>query len=182
MFVKTKITALLLAFLMVTGCVTRKMIIRSNPPGAPVWVDERYAGETPVEIPFTYYGTRKVQVGPVRSSDVKTANTAEGEQAEKGNSADEEETAPRMTHKPVIQMVKLKAPLYDVFPIDFFTNVLLPLEIKHEVPLSFDLPSADMPGSGEGDAEARARAVMERATRFRSRALHPAPEELPPMD
>jgi len=56
---------LLLALLAVTaptGCVRRRMTVRSNPPGAVVFVDERRIGVTPVSTSFTYYGTRNVQV------------------------------------------------------------------------------------------------------------------------
>lgn len=45
-----------------TGCVRRRMTIRSNPPGAMVFVDERRIGVTPVSTSFTYYGTRNVQL------------------------------------------------------------------------------------------------------------------------
>ncbi len=38
------------------------MTIRSNPPGAVVYVDERRIGVTPVSTSFTYYGTRNFQV------------------------------------------------------------------------------------------------------------------------
>ena len=44
------------------GCVRRRMTIRSNPPGAVVFVDERRIGVTPVSTSFTYYGTRNVQL------------------------------------------------------------------------------------------------------------------------
>ena len=56
---------LLLAIVLVTsqiGCVRRRMTIRSNPPGALVYVDERRIGFTPVSTPFTYYGVRDVQL------------------------------------------------------------------------------------------------------------------------
>jgi PEGA domain-containing protein len=43
-----------------TGCVERKMFIRSDPPGANVLLDGQPVGETPVEVPFTYYGTREL--------------------------------------------------------------------------------------------------------------------------
>ncbi len=52
----------LLAFASQVGCVRRRMTIRSNPPGAVVYVDERRIGVTPVSTGFTYYGTRNIQV------------------------------------------------------------------------------------------------------------------------
>ncbi len=42
--------------------VRRRLTITSNPPGAVVFVDDREIGITPVSTPFTYYGTRKIQL------------------------------------------------------------------------------------------------------------------------
>ena len=39
-----------------TGCVTRRVLITSEPPGAIVYRNGQYIGATPVEEPFTYYG------------------------------------------------------------------------------------------------------------------------------
>ncbi|RLS34440.1 MAG: PEGA domain-containing protein [Planctomycetota bacterium] len=44
------------------GCVQRRMTIRSNPPGALVYVDDYQIGTTPVSTDFTYYGTRKIRL------------------------------------------------------------------------------------------------------------------------
>lgn len=44
------------------GCVERRMTIRSNPPGALVYVDDNEIGTTPVSVNFTYYGTRKIRL------------------------------------------------------------------------------------------------------------------------
>jgi hypothetical protein len=38
------------------------MTIRSNPPGAVVYVDDYEIGTTPVSTDFTYYGTRKIRL------------------------------------------------------------------------------------------------------------------------
>jgi hypothetical protein len=46
--------------LLPAGCVRRRLTIRSNPPGALVFVDDREIGVTPVSTPFTYYGTREI--------------------------------------------------------------------------------------------------------------------------
>ncbi len=37
-------------------------MIRSNPPGAMVYVDEYEIGSTPVAVDFTYYGTRRIRL------------------------------------------------------------------------------------------------------------------------
>jgi len=44
------------------GCVQRRMTIRSNPPGALVYVDDYQIGTTPVSNDFVYYGTRKIRL------------------------------------------------------------------------------------------------------------------------
>jgi hypothetical protein len=50
------------AYVSSNGCVRRRMTINSNPPGAVVYVDDRDIGKTPVSTPFTYYGTREIQL------------------------------------------------------------------------------------------------------------------------
>jgi hypothetical protein len=44
------------------GCVQRRLTIRSNPPGALVYVDDYQIGTTPVSTDFIYYGTRKIRL------------------------------------------------------------------------------------------------------------------------
>lgn len=53
---------LLLLVISLSGCVRRRMTIRSNPPGAAVYLDDQEVGTTPVTVDFTYYGTRKIQL------------------------------------------------------------------------------------------------------------------------
>jgi hypothetical protein len=45
-----------------SGCVQRRMTIRSNPPGALVYVDDYEIGATPISTNFTYYGNRKIRL------------------------------------------------------------------------------------------------------------------------
>jgi hypothetical protein len=45
-----------------TGCVERRMTIRSNPPGALVYIDDYEIGTTPVSTDYIYYGTRKFRL------------------------------------------------------------------------------------------------------------------------
>ncbi len=51
-----------LAMLSGPGCVHRKILVRSNPEGALVTIDQQPIGHTPVAVPFTYYGTREIRV------------------------------------------------------------------------------------------------------------------------
>lgn len=54
--------AMSLAVSMSVGCVQRRFTIRSNPPGALVYVDDYEIGTTPCSTDFTYYGTRKIRL------------------------------------------------------------------------------------------------------------------------
>lgn len=57
--------ALACAALMVlcsVGCVQRRITIRSNPPGALVYVDKYEIGKTPCSVSHIYYGTREVKL------------------------------------------------------------------------------------------------------------------------
>lgn len=56
------LTVALLACVCLPGCVRRRLTIRSNPPGALVYIDDQEIGYTPVSTPFVYYGTRKIQL------------------------------------------------------------------------------------------------------------------------
>jgi hypothetical protein len=53
---------LVLAAVATCGCVQRRMTIRSDPPGALVYVDDYQVGTTPVSHDFVYYGTRKIRL------------------------------------------------------------------------------------------------------------------------
>ena len=56
------VAAVLIALCGSTGCVQRRFTIRSNPPGALVYIDDYQIGTTPVSTDFTYYGTRKIRL------------------------------------------------------------------------------------------------------------------------
>lgn len=45
-----------------SGCVQRRLLIQSLPEGALVSVDRQVVGHSPVSVPFTYYGTREIQL------------------------------------------------------------------------------------------------------------------------
>lgn len=45
-----------------TGCVERRFVVESNPPGAMVYVNNEPYGPTPVDIPFLYYGNYDIQL------------------------------------------------------------------------------------------------------------------------
>ena len=54
--------AVLVLFGSLCGCVRRRLTIRSNPPGAHVYVDDYEIGATPVSHNFIYYGKRKIRL------------------------------------------------------------------------------------------------------------------------
>lgn len=54
------IVLLALAALCSSGCMHRRLTIRSDPPGAAVLVDGDEVGFTPCSIDYTYYGTREI--------------------------------------------------------------------------------------------------------------------------
>lgn len=51
-----------LCVLTLPGCLTRKVSITSEPPGATVWVNDVEVGRTPAEAAFRYYGVYDVRV------------------------------------------------------------------------------------------------------------------------
>ena len=45
-----------------TGCVRRRLTVRTTPPGATISVDNQVIGTSPGATSFTYYGTREIRV------------------------------------------------------------------------------------------------------------------------
>ncbi len=96
------------------GCVTRTITVKTNPSNALVYIDDKLVGESPVSIPFTYYGTRKIMI----------------------EKRDDDE---RLTHERTTAFEKIKAPVYEYFPLDFVSELVYPLELKDEHILTYDL-------------------------------------------
>lgn len=44
------------------GCLRRRFTVRTNPPGAVLYVDNQEIGVTPVSTAYTYYGTREIRL------------------------------------------------------------------------------------------------------------------------
>ena len=92
-----------------TGCVQRKMIIRSDPPGAIVSLDdERLEGTTPIEVPFVWDGGRRVTL-----------------------------TAPG--HEVLETTATLEERWYDYFPLDAFAEFVYPGTIEDVQEFDFKL-------------------------------------------
>lgn len=60
--------------LCVSGCVQRRLIVKTQPEGAFVSIDNIPVGYSPVSVPHTYYGTREFKV---EKDGYKTVNVQE---------------------------------------------------------------------------------------------------------
>jgi hypothetical protein len=90
------------------GCVRRRLMVRSNPPGAVVYVDNQPVGTTPCSTSFTYYGTREIRL-------VKPG------------------------YETLTINQPIPAPWYQIPPIDFVSENVLPNEIQDFRTVSFNL-------------------------------------------
>jgi hypothetical protein len=54
------LAAALCAVVLPSGCVSRRMMVYSDPPGALVLLEGKEVGYTPVAVDFLYYGTREL--------------------------------------------------------------------------------------------------------------------------
>lgn len=45
-----------------SGCVQRRLIVKTQPEGAFVSIDRHPVGYSPVSVPYTYHGTRDIQI------------------------------------------------------------------------------------------------------------------------
>lgn len=102
------IAVLGLTTLLTSGCVRRRMMIRSNPPGATVFVDNQLVGTTPCATDFVYYGTREVRL-----------------------------VKPGFETLTVSQPIP--APWYEIPPLDFVSEVVMPRKIQDFRTLSYNL-------------------------------------------
>ncbi|MBE7447115.1 MAG: PEGA domain-containing protein [Planctomycetia bacterium] len=96
------------------GCVLRTLTINSEPTGAMVYLDDELIGEAPVTTTFTYYGTRKIVLEKV---------DVEG----------------RLLYERKVVYEKIKPPFYQIVPLDFFSEIVLPMEIKDEHCFTYQL-------------------------------------------
>lgn len=58
----SRLIVLLCCAIACSGCVRRRLTVRTSPPGALVFVDGQEIGRTPVSTPFIYYGTRNFRI------------------------------------------------------------------------------------------------------------------------
>jgi hypothetical protein len=90
------------------GCVRRRLNVRSNPPGALVYVDNQQIGTTPCSVDFTYYGTREIRL-------IKPG------------------------YETLTVNQPIPTPWYQIPPLDFASENLVPTKIRDNRTVTFDL-------------------------------------------
>ncbi len=108
---------LLLSTPLLSGCVERSLLIRTEPQGARVFLNGQDKGVTPAEIPFDFYGTWDLQIR-----------------------MEENELRGSRSLKPIREKVRLSRPWHQVFPLDFFSEVLWPgtISVEHVLDYTFE--------------------------------------------
>lgn len=129
---------------MLGGCVLRSLTIDSQPSGAMVYLDDELIGETPVTTTFTYYGVRKITLEKV---------DAEG----------------RLVCERKIAYEKIKPPFYQILPLDFFSELIIPAKLKDEHYFVYQLDPIQEISQAERQAE-----IMKNAEELRERLASPA--------
>jgi hypothetical protein len=135
-----------------SGCVRRRLTVRTNPPGAQVFVDDQEIGTTPCSSAFVYYGTRKITI------------MKDGYRTET-----------------VFQ--KIPPPWYQIPPLDFVSENIVPREIRDERVVDVQLvPQELMPQQKLLDRAAALRASARSGTVTPMTAIttaNPRPPEPP---
>ncbi|MBN2374804.1 MAG: PEGA domain-containing protein [Sedimentisphaerales bacterium] len=67
----------LILLISLPGCVERLITIDSSPSGALVWLNDQEIGQTPVTVPFTWYGKYEVILRKDGYRSLKTAQDAD---------------------------------------------------------------------------------------------------------
>lgn len=108
-----------------------------------VYLDDEPIGETPVTTTFTYYGTRKITLEKI---------DAEG----------------RLLYERKIVYEKIKPPYYQILPLDFFSEIVIPAQLKDEHYFTYQLdPLKQLP------KEERQEMVINNAKELRERLRMP---------
>jgi hypothetical protein len=61
-WLRAAVLAGVLGVFLLTGCVRRRIVVNSNPPGARVYFDGEYKGTTPVDFRFKWYGGHRLRL------------------------------------------------------------------------------------------------------------------------
>lgn len=128
------------------GCVQRRITVRSNPPGALVYIDKYEIGRTPCSVEYTYYGERQIKL-------VKDG------------------------FETLTVMQWIPPPWYEIPPLDFVSETIVPNEIRDERTFTYQLvptrvvPTNQLIGRAEN---------LRQATKLERLAAPPPPPRLPP--
>jgi hypothetical protein len=118
-YVRKSLLTFTILCLLATGCVIREMFIRSDPPGARVFIDaEEKKDVTPCAVRFTFYGKREVVI---RKKGYLSAK----------------------------KIVSVPTPWYEYFPLDFVCEILLPFTIRDTHVVDFKLEKIPAKGDTE---------------------------------
>jgi hypothetical protein len=129
-----------LGLTLTSGCVERRFVVETDPPGAMVQVNGRPLGITPVDGRFDYYGTYHFTI---IHEDTGTLQVDQ----------------------------KVPAPVYEYFPIDFFTENLWPFHVQDVRHFRYNLPPKSQPNTDQ---------LLDEATRQRQRG-QTLPQEARPL-
>lgn len=125
------------------GCVTRALVIDTTPPGAQVYVDDQLVGESPVRVKFVHYGVRKITM-------------------------EKRDKEGKLIYERKIVYADVQPPFYQRFPLDFASDVVIPVNIKDEHVLNFQLEPKKFRPSKEVREE-----MVKDAEELRKRAFEP---------
>jgi len=127
-----RVLAPALAAALLAGCVERIVAVRTEPPGAVLYVDGEKCGETPCEVRYVWYGTREISLE-------------------------------RQGFKTVREMLPLRPPWWQIFPLDFVTDVLLPFTVTDRLEVEYVLERATRTTEERDDMRRRAAELREKA-------------------
>jgi hypothetical protein len=137
-----------LAALLAAGCVERKMLVRSDPPGAAVTLNrvQTPEGVTPLEVPFDHYGTWHLALRREGYRDYEGA-------------------------------ADLSAPWWGYTPFDLFTDLLWPFTIEDHREVAVTLTPLPEPRPLE-EIRARHAEVISRGEQMRKEVTEGEPSEV----
>ena len=118
------------AAVLAAGCVERKMVLRSDPPGAVAYVDDERVGVTPCEAPFNHYGTRRVTLEYSREPFLKANGGTAPPRFEGGFRRLEADA-------------DLAVPWYQWYGLDLITEIAIPFTIRDVQEFAYVLEPAE---------------------------------------
>lgn len=146
--------------LVTTACSSRTLKFTTEPPGALVYEDGEFLGQTPLELPFSYGAQREYLV-----------LHDEGIPGEDG----------RITYKPLRLRQDTETFHFDTFPIDVFVAIApFKIEDRHEIHLV--LEPSDTVRKMQATGDAWVDALLERAETMDVRARRAMQESFPAVE